>query len=71
MKCEICGRTDDLFSHVAQERACSLCVVGFGMKTPVTTADVARVRAALGIKADEYREVSPGAEAATLLGMRR
>lgn len=67
MKCGICGK-EDLFSAVTQQPACSLCVVGFGLRTPVTQQAVDHIRQVLGLKPGEYRPVDQRAEASTILG---
>ncbi len=70
MKCCICG-TEDLFSAVTRTPACSLCVGGFNMRTPVTLDAVAAIRERLGLAEGEYRAVDVQGEASALLGRTR
>lgn len=67
MKCRICGQ-EDLFSAVTQQPACSICVLTFGLRTPVQQADLDKVRAALSLEDGAYLEIDRGKAAAMLLG---
>ena len=67
MTCQICGE-EDLFSAVAQQPACAICVYAFGLWTPIRPSQIETVRAALGLDEGQYLEIDRAKAAAIILG---
>lgn len=65
--CGICGQ-EDLFSAVTRQPACSICVLIFGLRTPVTTVSIDALRARLGLSTGSYLAIDHAKAAAVLLG---
>lgn len=53
MKCAICG-AEDLFSAVARQPACSICVLTFALRTPIKMEQVELIRSRLGLEPGSY-----------------
>lgn len=70
MNCKICNADDDLFSAVTQEPACSICVLRFGLRTPVQQSQVVAVREQLGLEEGEFLRQDRGALAGAFLRRR-
>ena len=71
MDCQICGgkSSDDLFSYVTQEPACSACVLSFpGLSSPIASPAIANVRKKLGLADGEFYRQDHAGVAAAILG---
>lgn len=68
MSCQICGKTGDLFAEVTGEAACSICVLRFGLATPVSPAAIATVREALKLKNGDFLVQDHASLASQFLG---
>lgn len=68
MACKVCGKKGDLFEEVTQERACSICVLRFGLGSPISEVAISALRDRLDLGEGQFLQQDHGALAREMLG---